>query len=90
MHRCNATASYALLQIVCWGFYAVSLCFSSNVLYGCGFTDSQLSMLLGVCTGLSFVMQLWLAERIASHPKIRVWGILVVLGVVILGVKALT
>ena len=82
LHRCNATASYALLQIMCCGFYAVSLCFSSNVLYGCGFTDSQISMLLGVCTGLSFVMQLWLAERIASHPKIRVWGILVVLGAV--------
>lgn len=82
LHRCNATASYALLQIMCWGFYAVSLCFSSNVLYGCGFTDSHISMLLGVCTGLSFVMQLWLAERIASHPKIRVWGILGVLGVV--------
>ena len=30
LHRCNATASYALLQIMCWGFYAVSLCFSSK------------------------------------------------------------
>ena len=84
LNKWNATAAYALLQIVCWGFYAVTLCFSSNVLYGFGFTDSQISMLLGICTAISFVLQLVLAEVVTKHPKIKVWGILVTLGIIML------
>ncbi len=84
LKKWNATAAYAMLQIVCWGFYAVTLCFSSNVLYGFGFSDSQISLLLGVSTAISFVLQLVLAEVITRHPKIKVWGILVTLGITML------
>lgn len=84
LNKWNATAAYALLQIVCWGFYAVTLCFSSNVLYGFGFSDSQISILLGICTAISFVLQLVLAEVVTRCPKIKVWGILVTLGSVML------
>ena len=80
LSRWNATAAYAALHIMCWGFYAVTLCFSSNVLYGYGFSDSQISMLLGVCTGLSFLLQLVLAELLSKHPRIRVWGLLITIG----------
>lgn len=80
LNRWNATAAYALLHIMCWGFYAVTLCFSSNVLYGYGFSDSQISMLLGVCTGLSFLLQLVLAELLPKRPKIKVWGLLITIG----------
>lgn len=83
-NKWNATASYALLQIVCWGFYAVTLCFSSNVLYGFGFSDSQISILLGICTAVSFVLQLVLAEVVTKCPKIKVWGVLVTLGIIML------
>ena len=76
----HATAAYALLQITCWGFYAINMGFSSNVLYGHGFTGGQVSILLGLCTAASFVLQLVLAEWIANRPGIRLWAILACLG----------
>lgn len=80
MRPWEATAAYALLQIMCWGFYAVTLCFSSNVLYGLGFHDGQISVLLGVCTGISFVFQLFLAELTVRHPRFQVWWLLTAIG----------
>ena len=76
----HATAAYALLQITCWGFFAINMGFSSNVLYGHGFTGGQVSILLGLCTAASFVLQLVLAEWIANRPGIRLWAILAGLG----------
>lgn len=82
----NATAAYTMLQIATWGFYAVILSFSSNVLYDFGFLDSQISILLGISTAVSFVMQLAAAELVSRRPGIRVFGIMAVLGcVMILG-----
>lgn len=81
LNRWNATAAYSMLQIVCWGFYAITLCFSSNVLYGYGFRDDQISILLGICTAVSFGLQLILAELIAKCPKMKVWGVLTVVGI---------
>ena len=79
----HATSAYALLQVVCWGFFAINMGFSSNVLIqGHGFTDSQVSILLGLCTAGSFVLQLVTAERIAASKKLRMWAVLSVLGVV--------
>ena len=80
--KCNATAAYSLLQIVCWGFYAITLCFSSNVLYDYGFSDSRISVFLGICTALSFVIQLVLAELINAKSSFQVWVVLAVLGLV--------
>ena len=76
----SATAAYSLLQIVSWGFFSVNLVFASNVLYGFQFTDSQISIFLGLCTGLSFPLQLGLAELSASGRKVTMWGLLTVLG----------
>ena len=76
----EATAAYAMLQIMCWGFYAVTLCFSSNVLYEFGFHDGQISVILGVCTAISFVLQLFLAELMTRRPRLKVWGLLTVIG----------
>ena len=77
----HATSAYALLQVVCWGFFAINMGFSSNVLIqGHGFTDSQVSILLGLCTAGSFVLQLVTAERIAASKKLRMWAVLSVLG----------
>ena len=81
----NATAAYTLLQIVCWGFYSVTLVFASNVLYDYGFTDSWISVFLGICTALSFVIQLALAELITARPRIKLWAVLVILGVLMTG-----
>ncbi len=80
----NATASYALLQSVTWGFYAVILVFSSNVLYDFGFSDSKVSLLLGIATGLSCLLQVGAAEVVSRFPKLPVSGILLALGGVML------
>lgn len=79
----NATAAYALLHIVCWGFYAVTMGFSSNVLHGFGFTDSKISVFLGICTALSCIAQLVLAE-VVSQGKCKLWKILTAMGGLIL------
>ena len=84
LNKWNATTAYALLHIVCWGFYAVTLGFSSNLLYGFVFSDSQISILLGISAALSFLLQLFLAELAAKCPKIKVWGILLTIGCIIL------
>ena len=76
----NATWAYSLLQVVCWGFFAISLCFSSNVLYDYGFSDSKISIFLGICTALSFLLQLVTAEVIAANPRCKVWVVLAGLG----------
>ncbi len=80
----NTTVAYALMQISTWGFYAVLLSFSSNVLYEFGFTDSKISVLLGISAAISFVMQLVVAELISHRPAVKVWGVLVAVGSVIL------
>lgn len=80
----NTTAAYALMQIATWGFYAVLLSFSSNVLYEFGFSDSHISILLGISAAISFVMQLAVAELISRRPAVKVWAVLAVIAVVIL------
>ena len=80
----NATSAYALLHIVCWGFYAVTMGFSSNVLHGFGFTDSKISVFLGTCTALSCVAQLVLAEVVSRGGRWKLWKILTGMGGMIL------
>ncbi len=82
LNRWNATAAYAMLQIGCWGMYAIVLTFASNVLYAYGFSDSRISLLLGICAAISLVLQLALAELTSRCPRIKVWGLLVLLGAV--------
>ena len=85
----EATSAYAMLQIVCWGFFAINMGFSSNVLYELGFTGGQVSILLGLCTAVSFLLQLCLAEWITASGKIRLYAMLAGLGLVMMGANAL-
>lgn len=81
----SATTAYSLLQIVCWGFFAVTLVFASNVLYDYGFTDSYISIFLGLCTALSFGIQILVAEMVNASEKVKVWMVLLLLGLAMLG-----
>ena len=83
-NKWNCTISYTMLQIATWGFYAVIMAFSSNVLYGFDFTDSQISLVLGISTVVAFVLQLVLAELVTRWRNLKVYMVLVVLGTVML------
>ena len=84
LHTAHATAAYAVLQGSTWGFFAVVLVFSSNVLHDFGFSDSHVSLLLGIATGASCLMQLLVAELISRRPRLQISHMLLVLGGVIL------
>ena len=83
-NKWSATFSYTLLQIATWGFYAVMLSYSSNVLYGFDFTDSQISLVLGASTIVAFFLQLALAEMVTRWQNLRVYMVLLALGAVLL------
>lgn len=83
-NKWSCTISYTLLQIATWGFYAVVMAFSSNVLYGFRFTDSQISLVLSVSTVVAFVLQLVLAELVTRWKNLKVYMVLLVLGSVML------
>ncbi len=80
MKKTTATASYALLQASMWGFYAILLGYSSNFLYRYGFTDGQISLLLGSATAVSCILQLSLGELISRFAKVTVFRVLLVMG----------
>ena len=83
-NKISATAAYSILQIVCWGFFAVTLVFASNVLYDYGFRDSQISIFLGICTALSFGLQILCAEAVNASKHLKVWMLLLALGILML------
>lgn len=84
LYKWNATAAYILLQAAAWSFYAVILSFSSNVLRGFGFSDSQISLLLGVSAAVSFLLQLAVAELVNRFPRLTISGAMTVLGTAML------
>lgn len=85
-NKWNCTISYTVLQIATWGFYAVVMAFSSNVLYDFRFTDSQISLVLGISTVVAFVLQLLLAELVTRWQKLKVYMVLLALsGVMLVG-----
>ena len=83
-NKWSSTISYTLLQVATWGFYAVMLSYSSNVLYGFDFTDSQISLVLGASTIVAFGLQLVLAELVTRWRNLRVYMVLLALGAVML------
>ena len=85
----NATGAYILLQATAWSFYAIILSFSSNVLRDFGFSDSQISLVLGLSTAASFALQLILAELINRCQNWKVYGVILVLGTVMLLINLL-
>ena len=84
MKKWNATASYAILQASMWGFYAIIVGYSSSFMYGHGFLDGQISIVLGITTALSCAAQLFLAELIARLRKLTVYRVLLALSVSLL------
>ena len=82
--KVNCTASYALVQFVTWSYYAVILAFASNVLYEFGFSDSRISLFLGVFTALSVVVQVAAGELLSRIRKLDVAGVMVLFGTVML------
>ena len=50
MKKWKATASYAVLHASMWGFYAIIVGYSSSFMYSHGFTDGQISIVLGITT----------------------------------------
>lgn len=84
LYKWNATAAYILLQAAAWSFYAVILSFSSNVLRSLGFSDSRISLLLGVSAAVSFLLQLAVAELVNRFPRLTISGAMTVLGTAML------
>ena len=84
LRKWSCTGAYALLHSATWSFYAIVLAFSSNVLYEFGFSDSAISLFLGICTGLSVIIQLTAAEYLSRNPRLPVYRLLVLLGAVML------
>lgn len=89
LNKWNATGSYALLQIATWCFYAAEMSYSSNLLYGYGFSDGQISALLGIATALSFVLQLAVAELINRYRRLKVYGFIAAMAGVIMAANVL-
>lgn len=89
MKKGNATASYALLQASLWGYYAIIVGYSSSFMYKHGFSDGQISIVLGITTALSCALQLSLAELIARFEKLTVYKTLLALAVALLACAGL-
>ena len=80
----RATLSYGLVQATLWSFFAIWINFSSNFLYRYGFSDGQISLMLGSVTALSIVVQLVLAELVSSSRKLRMYHVMLCSGGVML------
>lgn len=82
--KLNCTAGYSLVQFVTWSYYAVVLAFASNVLYKFGFSDSRISLFMGIFTALSVAVQVVAGELLSRIKKWDVAGVLVLFGAVML------
>ena len=80
----NCTLGYSLVQFATWSFYAIVLAFSSNVLYEFGFSDSAISLFLGVFTALSVAVQVAAAELLSRLRRLGVHRVLIVFSLVML------
>ena len=82
--KLNCTAGYSLVQFVTWSYYAIVLAFASNVLYEFGFSDSRISLFMGIFTALSVAVQVVAGELLSRIKKWDVAGVLVLFGAVML------
>lgn len=80
MKKFAPTISYGLLHGSMWSFYGILLSFSSNFLYAFGFSDGQISLFLGLVTGVSCLLQLLLGELVQRIPKLKVYTVLLIMG----------
>lgn len=84
MKKLHTTAAYTLLQMATWGFFAVPMGFASNFLRAHGFQDGEISLLLGLATGTSCLLQLGAAELISRLRRLTPYRVLLVMGALIL------
>lgn len=84
MNKKLDTVAYSIMQATTWSFYAILLCFSSNFLRNFDFQDSEISLLLGVTTALSCLLQLFSAEIISRSEKFSVYKVLLGMGALML------
>lgn len=82
---------YALIQIMLWGGYGVTICYCSNFLKSMDFKDGHVSIVLGVASALAIIVQLFLAELIQKIKRLSTGkviagqsGVLLVAGVLML------
>lgn len=76
MKKHGATVLYAWMQAMVWGSYAVLLSFSSNYLKGHRFNDARISLLLGLASALSILIQLATAERVSRSRRLTLSAVL--------------
>ena len=84
MSRTRATIPYAMLHGALWALFAVISSYSSNFLYHYGFSDGQISLLLGAAMALAFVLSIGAAEAISRVPFIRTDRVMVLFGVLLM------
>lgn len=77
----SVNVSYTLLHIATWSFYSVILSFSGNILSEFGLSDSQISLVLGMSSAASLVVQLMIGE---AGRKGRTPRTILLLGIVML------
>lgn len=82
--KIRATLSYGLIQAALWSFFAIWMGFSSNFLYTYGFSDGQISLVLGVVTALSIGFQLVVAELVSRIPRLKMYQVMIGSGVAML------
>lgn len=75
LKKLRPTLSYALVQAMLWGIYAVIMCFASNFLLANGLSNVAVSIVLGVSTAVSIAVQLVLGEAVSRNPKRKIWRI---------------
>ena len=74
------TGTYALLQAATWSFYAIIMAFSSNVLYEYGYSDSAISLVMGLSTALSVLVQVGCGELLSRSRTLGVHAVLIIFG----------
>lgn len=83
MTKVRATLPYAVVQGAVLALYSVLPNYSSNFLYAYGFTDSQISLLLGAAMALSFGLSIGAAELISRIPKLQTYQVLLAFGSIV-------
>lgn len=83
-NKINCTFGYSLVHGATWGYYAIVLAFSSNVLYSFGFSDSTISLFLGISTALSVGVQVAAGELLSRVRRLGVHRVMILFGVVML------
>lgn len=84
LRKWRCTGTYAVLQAATWSFYAIVMAFSSNVLYEYGYSDSAISLVMGLSTALSVAVQVGSGELLSRSRSVGVHTVLIFFGAVLM------